>query len=216
MKNYRKEEAFIMDFEKIFEYYGYEKIKLNTFEKYDTYFTNKDIINPNGDLYVLRPDMTLPVVKYFFEQQTQSGKFYYSDSVFRADKKGLEFNERKQVGIEYLGGENILSDIEILDLAVQTLEKLDHSYILCISNTEFIKEMIETLTEEKEQGEQILEYLYRRSSDLESYLVKIDIEEEKITRLLQLNKLFGNFKRVKETLYKMAVTDKQRKPCKTC
>lgn len=130
MKNYRKEEAFIMDF---------EKIKLNTLEKYDTYFSNKDIIkeenllkimNPNGDLYVLRPDMTLPVVKYFSEQQTQSGKFYYSDSVFRADKKGLEFNERKQVGIEYLGGENILSDIEILDLAVQTSEKLDRNLIL--------------------------------------------------------------------------------------
>lgn len=187
MKNYRKEEAFIMDFEKIFESYGYEKIKLNTFEKYDTYFANKDIIkeenllkimNPNGDLYVLRPDMTLPVVKYFSEQQTQSGKFYYSDSVFRADKKGLEFNERKQLGIEYLGGENILSDIEILELAVQALEKLDRNYILCISNTEFIKEMIETLTEEKDQEEQILEYLYRRSSELESYLVKIGAEEE--------------------------------------
>ena len=86
MKNYRKEEEFVMDFEKIFESYGYEKIRLNTFEKYDTYFANKDIINennllkimnPKGNLYVLRPDMTLPVVKHFSEQQAQSGKFYY-------------------------------------------------------------------------------------------------------------------------------------------
>lgn len=145
MKNYRKEEEFVLDFEKIFESYGYEKIKLNTFEKYDIYFANKDIINeenllkiinPKGDLYVLRPDMTLPVVKYFSEEQMQSGKFYYNDSVFSVDKNGLEFNERKQVGIEYLGGENLLSDVEVLDLAIQALEKLDQNSILCISNTE--------------------------------------------------------------------------------
>lgn len=220
MKNYRKEEEFVMDFEKIFESYGYEKIKLNTFEKYDTYFANKDMINegnllkimnPKGDLYVLRPDMTLPVVKYFSEQQAKRGKFYYNDSVFRADKNGLEFNERKQVGIEYLGGENILSDVEILDLAVQTLEKLDPNYILCISNTEFIKEMVNSVIEEEKARERILEYLYRRSSDLENYLKNIGIEEEKIVKLLKLNRLFGNFERVKETLYEMAVTDKQRK-----
>ena len=89
-------------------------------------------MNPKGSLYVLRPDMTLPVVKYFSEQETQSGKFYYSDSVFRVDKNGLEFNERKQIGIEYLGGANILSDVEVLDLAIQSLEKLDPKYILCL------------------------------------------------------------------------------------
>ncbi len=220
MKNYRKEEEFVMDFEKIFESYGYEKIRLNTFEKYDTYFENKDMINegnllkimnPKGDLYVLRPDMTLPVVKYFSEQPADRGKFYYSDSVFRADKNGLEFNERKQVGIEYLGGGNILSDVEVLDLAVQTLEKLDQNYILCISNTEFIKEMVNSVTEREEARERILEYLYRRSSDLENYLKNIGVEKGKIAKLLQLNRLFGNFERVKKTLYEMAVTDKQRK-----
>lgn len=219
MKNYKKEEEFIMDFEKIFESYGYEKIRLNTFEKYDTYFANKDMIdegrflkimNPNGDLYVLRPDMTLPVVKYFSEQEAAREKFYYNDSVFRTDKNGLEFNERKQIGIEYLGGENILSDVEVLDLAVQTLEKLDKNYILCISNTEFIKEMVNSVTEEKEIRERILGYLYRRSSDLENYLKNIGVEEEKILKIIQLNQLFGNFEAVKQTLYKMTVTDKQR------
>ena len=220
MKNYRKEEEFVMDFEKIFESYGYEKIRLNTFEKYDTYFANKDIIsegnllkivNPKGDLYVLRPDMTLPVVKYFSEQQANRGKFYYSDSVFRADKNGLEFNERKQVGIEYLGGENILSDVEVLDLAVQTLEKLDQNYILCLSHTEFIKEMVNSITGEEKIRSQILKYLYRRSSDLENYLKTIDVDDVKITKLLQLNRLFGSFERVREILYDMAVTDKQKK-----
>jgi len=220
MKNYRKEEEFVMDFEKIFESYGYEKIRLNTFEKYDTYFANKDIINegnllkimnPKGDLYVLRPDMTLPVVKYFSEQQTQSGKFYYNDSVFRVDKNGLEFNERKQVGIEYLGGENLLSDVEVLDLAIQSLEKLDQNSLLCISNTKFIKEMVNYVTDIEEEKECILEYLYRRSSNLENYLKKIGIEEEKITKLLKLNRLFGNFEKVKKTLYEIAVTDKQKK-----
>ena len=220
MKNYRKEEEFVMDFEKIFESYGYEKIRLNTFEKYDTYFDNKDIINennllkimnPKGSLYVLRPDMTLPVVKYFSEQQSKSGKFFYSDSVFRVDKNGLEFNERKQIGIEYLGGDNILSDVEILDLAIQALEKLDPKYILCISNTEFLKEMVNAVTEVEKEKECILEYLYRRSSNLESYLKSIGIEEEKITKLLKLNRLFGSFEKVKETLYEIAITDKQIK-----
>lgn len=219
MKNYRKEEEFVMDFEKIFESYGYEKIRLNTFEKYDTYFTNKDIINegnllkilnPRGDLYVLRPDMTIPVVKYFSEQQTGRGKFYYSDSVFRADKNGLEFTERKQVGIEYLGGENILSDIEVLDLAVQTLEKLDQNYMLCISNTEFIKEMVNYVAEKEEIREQILEYLYRRSSNLENYLKNLGVEQEKICKIIKLNNFFGNFQREKKALYKMAVTDRQK------
>ncbi len=219
MKNYRKEEEFVMDLERIFESYGYEKIRLNAFEKYDTYFANKDIIsegnllkivNPRGDLYVLRPDMTLPVVKYFSDQQTNRGKFYYSDSVFRTDKNGLEFGERKQVGIEYLGGENVLSDVEVLDLAVQTLEKLDENYILCISQTEFIKEMVNSVSEEQEVREQILGYLYRRSSDLENYLKKIGVEQEKISKLIKMNLFFGDFEKEKEALYEMAVTDKQK------
>lgn len=220
MKNYRKEEEFVMDLERVFESYGYDKIRLNAFEKYETYFANKDIIsegnllkiiNPKGDLYVLRPDMTLPVVKYFSDTQTNRGKFYYNDSVFRTDKHGLEFSERKQVGIEYLGGENILSDVEVLDLAVQTLEKLDESYLLCISHTEFIKEMVNSISEEQEIRDQILEFLYRRSSDLESYLKKIGVEQETIAKLIKLNLFFGNFEKEKEALYDMAVTEKQKK-----
>jgi len=218
MKNYRKEEEFVMDFEKMFESYGYEKIRLNTFEKYDTYFANKDIINennilkimnPKGSLYVLRPDMTLPVVKYFSEQESQSGKYYYSDSVFRSDQNGLEFSERKQIGIEYLGGENILSDVEVLDLAIQALEKVDKNYILCISNTIFIKEIVNLATEVENEKKCILEYLYRRSSNLEKYLESINVEKKLINNLLRLNKLFGSFEKVKETLYEIAITDKQ-------
>lgn len=218
MKNYRKKEEFVMDFEKVFESYGYEKIRLNTFEKYDTYFENKDIIdeknflkimNPKGDLYVLRPDMTLPVVKKFSEQQSKNGKFYYNDSVFRTSKNGLEFNERKQVGIEYIGGKNILSNVEVLDLAIQTLERLDKNYILCISNTEYIKEMINSISENEGVRNKVLNYLYRRSSDLENYLKEVEIEDEKITKLLQINKVFGNFEEKKGTLYDMAITDKQ-------
>ncbi|WP_321330260.1 ATP phosphoribosyltransferase regulatory subunit [uncultured Ilyobacter sp.] len=220
MKNYRKEEEFVMDLEKVFESYGYDKIRLNAFERYETYFENKDIIregnllkiiNPKGDLYVLRPDMTLPVVKYFSDTQANRGKFYYNDSVFRTDKKGLGFVERKQVGIEYLGGENILSDVEVLDLAVQTLEKLDENYLLCISHTEFIKEMVNSISDEQDIRNQILDYLYRRSSDLESYLNKLGVDQKKISQVTELNLLFGNFEKEKETLYEMAVTEKQKK-----
>lgn len=220
MKNYKKEEEFVMDLERVFDSYGYEKIRLNAFEKYETYFANKDIINegnllkmmnPKGDLYVLRPDMTLPVVKYFSDMNASRGKFYYSDSVFRANKNGLEFSEKKQVGIEYLGGENVLSDVEVLDLAVQTLEKLDKDYMLCISNTEFIKEMVNSVTEDQEVRDQILDFLYRRSSDLENYLKDMGVAEEKISKLIKLNLFFGDFQKQKDMLYDIAETEKQIK-----
>ena len=70
-QNLNKKEKFIYRLRKLMEDYGYTNTSVNLLEDYESYAGGhmiKDenilkLIHPNGKLYALRPDMTIPIAK---------------------------------------------------------------------------------------------------------------------------------------------------------
>ncbi|NBC02719.1 MAG: histidine--tRNA ligase [Bacteroidetes bacterium] len=81
------------------------------------------------DNYVLRPELTAPVVRSFvehhLEQRGGSQKLYYIGPMFRAERpqKGRQ-RQFHQFGLEVLGSDDPVADVEIIAFMVHIYEKV--------------------------------------------------------------------------------------------
>ncbi len=206
--NLNKKEKFIYELRNLFESYGYTKLTVNFLENYESYsigdfIEDKSIlklIHPNGKLYALRPDMTTPIAKRFANDKISNltHKVYYSDTVFRI-KNDISDNllEINQMGVEVLGIKDSLTDIEILNLAKETLSKVDEKYHIDISHAGILEKLFDVVKLTKVNKEYIINSIENRAkSDLEQFLKKLEIRDNYIDSFIKLIELNGNFEKV--------------------
>lgn len=119
----------------VFRKWGYQEIDTPTLEYYD--ILTKGIgpelrsrmfklLNADGDIIVLRPDMTTPIARIAATKLGRNKdffyKFYYLNHVFRkGTNQTEEQQEFHQAGIELLGLNNRLADAEVIAVAIQAL-----------------------------------------------------------------------------------------------
>ncbi len=205
--NLNKKEKFIYELRNLFESYGYTKLTVNFLENYESYsigdfIEDKSIlklIHPNGKLYALRPDMTTPIAKRFANDKISNltHKVYYSDTVFRI-KNDISDNllEINQMGVEVLGIKDSLTDIEILNLAKETLSKVDEKYHIDISHAGILEKLFDVVKLTKVNKEYIINSIENRAkSDLEQFLKKLEIRDNYIDSFIKLIELNGNFEK---------------------
>jgi len=186
-KNLNKKEKFIYKLRNLFEDYGYKNLSVNLLEDYESYsndLTIKDenilkLIHPNGKLYALRPDMTIPIAKRFareVKKEELSHKVYYSDSIYRIEQKAFDsLTEIKQMGVEELGVKDRVMDLEILTLVKEVLCNINETNHIDLSHSEVIENLFKKTQFNKENREVILDLIGKRAkSDLQSYLGKLD------------------------------------------
>ena len=113
MKDYEKYERTIKTINKRFSTYGYKRIKTSTFEQYDLYSKVKSSINQNemikvidqnGQVLVLRPDVTIPITRQLAEEFTELPnelRYFYVQDVFRQAENREDGIESTQAGVEY-------------------------------------------------------------------------------------------------------------------
>lgn len=81
------------------------------------------------DNYVLRPELTAPVVRSFVEnhldQRGGSQKLYYIGPMFRAERpqKGRQ-RQFHQFGVEILGSDDAVADVEVISFMIHIYKKL--------------------------------------------------------------------------------------------
>ncbi|MBX6377659.1 MAG: ATP phosphoribosyltransferase regulatory subunit [Clostridia bacterium] len=83
-------------------------------------------IGSDGEVLVLRPDMTLPIARLAAGEMGAAPRplrLCYAGSVFRRGPDGAP-QEIVQIGVELVGGPSPQADAEIVGLAVETLERL--------------------------------------------------------------------------------------------
>ncbi|MFA5928496.1 MAG: ATP phosphoribosyltransferase regulatory subunit [Candidatus Margulisiibacteriota bacterium] len=121
----------------VFEKRGYKRIITPVLELYDTLKKGLSpelrencmkFIDRDGQLMVLRPDMTTPIARVIasrMKDQPTPIKLYYIENVFRSQKPeaGRE-NEFYQVGVELIGASGDAADQEILSVAKEMLEAI--------------------------------------------------------------------------------------------
>ena len=191
----------------IFYKWGYKEIITPTVEFYETFNHDSQTLKEEdmykffdnrGRILVLRPDMTIPiarVVETKFKDESLPIKLRYNSNVFRVHASlGGKRNEYTDCGVELIGLEDKKSDLEVLVLALEALEKLGLSdFKLEIGNIGFFEGVFETLNISKESKEIIAQYIEDKNlKNLEDYLDEIDIKDEYKEFFNKLPWLFGD------------------------
>ncbi len=222
VKDYEKYERMIKTINKRFKTYGYERIKTPTFEPYDLYAEVKSSINRKemikvidceGDVLVLRPDVTIPITKQLADDYMtlpHELKYYYVQDVFRQSQVDDENVESTQAGIEYFCENSPEAEAEVIALACHTLKDLGFQNITIeIGHAGFVQSLIEkanftdrTLTQLKKliQSKNIVE--------LEPFLRTLKIEESLIQSFTKIPMLYGDPVQVSERAREITQTEK--------
>jgi histidyl-tRNA synthetase len=179
----------------IAESYGYREVSTPTFEHL-TLFTIKsgeDIVkeiyafkDKSGRELALRPELTAPVMRMFVNECSVMPKplrFYYFANCFRYEnpQKG-RYREFWQFGVELIGSDSYLADLEVIVLAYNIMRNLNLDFILNIGHVGLLRKLLEDVDEvryhrimrmiDKKDLQGLERYL--NSEGLEGYLESIN------------------------------------------
>jgi histidyl-tRNA synthetase len=120
--------------------WGYDEVRTPTLE-YLHLFTAAGTLTPgrlgkvysfldwdgwSGERVVLRPDGTIPIARYYIETTGGKGlaRLFYVTSVFSFEETGVETREKWQCGVELIGAGSPTADVELVLMALETLQQL--------------------------------------------------------------------------------------------
>lgn len=178
--------------EDIFMSFGYQQIMTPMVEYYETYQQAFQSVNEtemykffdqDGDILTLHTDMTVPIARVCASKYTNMEppfRFFYTSEVFKV--RHAFAGKRSQVtdcGIELIGLKE-QSDIEVLYIALQVMEKLQSKdYQLEIGNARFFHKAYESLHFTKEQIQQLATLIDHKSIvDLQQYIDQFPISQQ--------------------------------------
>ncbi|QRN85454.1 ATP phosphoribosyltransferase regulatory subunit [Clostridia bacterium] len=130
----RKRRRLINELMDNFTSYGYEEVGTSSLEYYDV--VERDgmdssevfkLIDREGQILALRPDVTTPIARMVasrLRDRRLPFRLSYTGSTFRyeAVQVGRQ-REFTQVGVELIGSDDLMADLEILLLAMESVEK---------------------------------------------------------------------------------------------
>jgi ATP phosphoribosyltransferase regulatory subunit len=211
---------------KRFSTHGFHRVRTPAFERYDLYSKvtssvhRKEmvkIVDPTGDVLVLRPDVTIPITQelsHFETKLTSEHRFYYIEEVYRRSSDPTEKIERTQSGIEYFCERSPDVDAETILLALQTMKDLKFQDIkIEIGHTAFFQEMIDMLPMSESQLHQLKALIQAKNSvEIASLLENVSADPQMKNAIMQIPNLYGKpdevLRRAKEisTTFRMEET----------
>ncbi len=143
----------------VFDSWGYDEILTPTFEFYDMVSTGLGpeieaimykFFDHEGELLVLRPDMTTPIARAVatrLKNELKPLKLYYISDVFRyEDLQTGKDRQFCQAGIELVGPKSPLADAEILAVAVEGAKKSGLSgFMIDVGRIDYLTGVIEDI-----------------------------------------------------------------------
>lgn len=211
---YRRKENLVHSIQKLFKGFGYRQILTPTFEYYDL-FSNIEgtvdmdqmikMIDENGKILVLRPDVTTPIARMVaanYKIYLGNLKFSYVTNVFRMnDGKNDSKREFTQAGIEYLGNSKVEADGEVIALAIRSL--LDcgvNDFKIDIGQINFFKGLLKEFNITSQEKKNIRNLVERKNfPELEKVIHNIEGEKEIKKAMLAMPYLYGAPKDVLKT-----------------
>lgn len=200
----------------LFAQNGYQRYEMSSFESYDMYLAHKNFLkggsvvtftDAQGRLKALKPDVTLSIVKNTKPAQAEN-KVYYLESVFRTASQGAELREIRQMGVEYIGGDGVVSEAEIVRLAGESLAAISADFVLNLSHIGFVVGFFATLTPEEAVRAALWEALRAKNAHaLAAIAGAAGCTREQTQRLTALATLSGPFVQTLATAANMACCD---------
>lgn len=182
---------------------GYREVNLPVLESYETYESLKTIqsrksllklIDQTGDILVLRPDVTIPLMRELatsVENLSEEVRCWYVQSVFRQSEDRAIPTEQRQAGVELFGKQSAENDAEVIILACLALTELGlHEFKIELGHAGILHELNRILHLTEEERLQVKSFIQmKNSSELENFLKQNDVEEA--TRELLLETVFS-------------------------
>lgn len=204
LANYGTDELIRLRLRGLFERRGFRRARVNKFEDYALYVENKNFLHSDniitfmdmdGKLLALKPDVTLSIVRGVPNRPLPvPEKLYYIDEVYRLSRKNREYKVHKQIGVELIGQEDGFSNIEVVDLALQSLSMIGESFVLDISHLGFISGFMDSLALSEAAKKQVLAGIHSKSGhDVAAALTQAGVSQENVNRALTLCGLYGRF-----------------------
>lgn len=194
----RKRFALIERINKRFATYGYEPIDIPTYESYDLYTSIKGTvhhrdmvktIDSSGEVLVLRPDATIPIMKQVAKQhkeQLQNFRYYYTLKVFRHSFGKDQQKERTQSGVELLGDNSIEADAELIALAIHCLKDLGITdFKIELNHSQFLNRLLEQVQLTEEQNKRLKQLIHSKNLIELTPFLKEHVTQPSLRQMLQ-------------------------------
>lgn len=204
MKNYDRIEGAVVG---VMRRHGCKIIQTPTFEDYDTYGRyfpqlQREMIKTigrDGEVLVMRPDVTVPLVKTAsreYPDPKQLLKFGYVSVVFREYYgKSTHGKYFLQSGVEVLGDETPECDGEVMTMAAEFLESVGiHQMRIDLGTVAYMDALFEELHLKDSELALVREYMEKRNLvAFERLADTLSITKIQRDVLLELPRLFGNY-----------------------
>ena len=215
--NLKKEDRNILSLRHLYEHYVFVHYKMNKFEEYDLYVSNKDFLSgdniitftdTNGRLLALKPDVTLSIVKNYREAAGTVQKVYYNENIYRPSKSTKTYKELMQMGLECMGDLNLYHISEVLLLAAKSLEALSDRYILDLSHLGVIRGFLKELNLQPRHEERFLSLLREKNCHgIQTLFDSLKIDDELREKAIALAAAYGNMDSVLKTLESISLNE---------
>lgn len=185
-----------------YDQYGYERIDTPMLERYELFESgvgkvslNKlfKISDSDGDLIVLRPDMTMPISRIVATKfENHCHKLSYVGNSFCADEK-TKLREFSQAGVEFMGVGDTDVDIEIVLLAIKSLLKCNlEDFQIELGQIGFFKGMLASFNLDSNQCDEIIELVEKKDAIGEQLWAKnVGLQDKQLENILKMPMLFG-------------------------
>ena len=204
MKNYDRIEAAVVG---VMRLHGLKIIQTPTFEDYDTYGTyfpqlQREMIKTigqDGEVLVMRPDVTVPLVKTAsreYPDPKQLLKFGYVSVVFRKYYgKSTHGKYFLQSGVEVLGDDTPECDGEVMVMAAEFLESVGiRKMRIDLGTVAYMDALFDELHITPKELSKVREYMESRNLvAFENLADTLSITKIQREVLLELPKLFGDY-----------------------
>lgn len=204
MKNYDRIESAVVS---VMRLHGCKIIQTPTFEDYDTYGRyfpqlQREMIKTigrDGEVLVMRPDVTVPLVKTAsreYPDPRQLLKFGYVSVVFREYYgKSTHGKYFLQSGVEVLGDETPECDGEVMVMAAEFLESVGiHQMRIDLGTVAYMDALFEELHLSEAELSRVREFMEERNLvAFENLADTLSITKIQRDVLLELPRLFGSY-----------------------
>ncbi|MGC8662234.1 MAG: histidine--tRNA ligase [Candidatus Micrarchaeia archaeon] len=165
--------------EDVFKLFGFSPIETPTIENLNTLYaktygeeSGKEIYKIEGEAAALRYDFTVPLARFIAMNRDIPMPFkrYQIGSIFRKDEpQRMRYREFVQADVDIVGSNEIISDVEVIALAAQILDKLGVRDYKILINSRLILKGILKFYGMKEENEanaiRILDKMYKLGKD---------------------------------------------------
>ncbi len=187
----------------------YQMIEADLLESYDKFKTRHQRVDKNsmvklidkeGDVKVLRPDVTTSIIDNLaMKWENTPLKVFYNETIFVNKADGI--NEEKQFGVEYLGENSQAADQEILTIIKEIFESFDLEFLIEINDASIIDTIFDSLNLEERQITKLKEILDNKDiSRLETFIDKYLSDYPYQSFLKSILDLQGSFEVVSKKL----------------